>query len=709
VANNPPHSQIDTRENNPVCLRPSPNSGGWGWGKLYRFFVILSIVSLLLTLTVSAQAPDGYIRAPRLGVTFINSVDHPNDTQRYEQGLLIGAGWTRYPIYWDRVEVAPGQLNWAGYDQLVANDLRYGLRINAILLGIPGFFRDGESIANLNAPVFADGTDTPGPGKAINPANHFAAFVLQAVNRYKPGGILPRQLGLTGGISVWEAWNEPDLTLFWSAGIDAYARLLKVAYLSVHAADPFAQVMIAGMAYVNPDQNDYLDRTLAIIARDPARATNNWYFDIAAVHAYTSARRSGLMVSRMRQTLRRYGLTRPVWLNESGIPVWNDYPGPTWTGANPNDRLYRGTLNQQAAYVIQSTVYAWAAGADVVFFHQLYDDCGNQSGGTDFAPNSGGAGDAHGLFRNQRGSSCFSQHPQPGSARPAATAYRVLAQLFGGISFGEGRLVNLQNRATVVVFDRLSVTGAPGSASTTDRRLYVMWSRDGERLNVQIPSSGGLANLYTIDNQDFVIAPENGEYKIGLQPAIAEAPNLPSTDFASIGGAPYILVEQLSSGAIPPDPALIHLEGVLPDPNTVTDFSGLSDDSGWVAPILATLPPPPEQVTPTATLPPTIRPTTDPAFDTTAPITYMGALPLESPSNFGVTWGAQDDGGIAAFILWVRIDDGDWTFWIETTDAAAMYTGEVGRRYEFAVWARDLAGNWSPNTTLSAQASTTVR
>lgn len=681
--------------------------------KRMRFLFLLNLFVLFLFVSASnsLDAQDAYIRAPRLGITFINSSEHPLDERRYQNALMLGAGWTRYPIYWDRVEASPGQFNWGQYDLLAMGDIAYGLRINAILLGIPGGYRDGGSIRGLNEPVFADGTDNPAPGKAINPNNPFAVYAFQTVNHFKPGGELARQLGwqLGTGISVWEVWNEPDLTMFWTGGVPAYARMLKVGYLAIRQADPFARVMFAGLAYNNPDTLDWLDQTLAHIGQDPQRSANNWYFDIAAVHAYTGTRRSAVMVGRMRQVLRRYGLQRPIWLNESGAPVWDDYPGQIWTANQPEERQYRLTMHQQATYVIQSTAYAWAAGADVVFFHQLYDDCGNQGGGTDFAPGAS-AGDAHGFFRNERNSSCFTQHPQPGTARPSASAFYLMSRIFGGESFGNGQVIDLDGgRATVISFDRLSSVGS--ASNSFGGRIYVMWNRTTEPLNIVIPSSGGgLANLYTMDNQNFTIAGES-EYKIGVPAATqSQDPSLPFNEVAAWGGNPLILVEQVAGVSTLIDPTLIHLEGSQGNLGRLVLFDGSSRPAQTTTTeAIATLPDPISHLPPTETPVPTIRPTTDPVFDITPPRPFILALPQISPPEFSVSWGAQEDGGVELYYVWVRVDGGEWQTWLETDMTFATYRGEVGKRYEFAVWAVDYGGNWSENTVLTPMAGTEVR
>ena len=653
---------------------------------------------------------DSTAPSSRLGITFISSTEHPDSERRYRNALLLGAGWNRWPLYWNEVEPTPGQENWLPYDRLVHDDIRYGLQTNAILLGIPAGYRDGAVMRGLAAPIFADGSDTPAPGKAINPDNPWARFVYAAVTRYKPGGTLAGQLGWPAGagVRIWEAWNEPDLSMFWNGSIRDYARLLKVTYLAAHHADPAAQVMFGGLAYVNPDADDWLARTLDVIAADPDRAAFNWYFDRVAVHNYSNARRSGWIVAHARAVLARYGLARPIWLNESGVPVWDDYPGPTWA-ADLGQRRLRATSSQQAAFVLQSTAFAWQAGAEVVFFHQLYDDCGNQAAGTDFAPHqgdlcAGGAcwGDAHGLYRNERSAVCFRQHPQPGTPRLAAGAFHLLARVFGSANVTNGTVIELGS-ATVVAFDRPLGFGAVTEAQGISERLYVLWNQTPSRVVVQIPASSSEAELYRMDNEDFALAPDMGSYSIGLEPmTAADYPDLGAGDRA-IGGPTYIMVERITPGMAAADPLRIHLQGAAPpahSPITVTP-GPIGEGAHFSNPT-----PPP---TPADTPMPTPRPTLDPALDTHAPIPFVDPLPPDSPTEFTLRWGARDESGIDRYLVWVRVDDGAWEPWQETDATEAVYSGSAGTQVEFAVWAVDLAGNWSLNTELEPQAITLLR
>jgi len=216
-------------------------------------------------------------------------------------------------------------------------------------------------------------------------------------------------------------------------------------------------------------------------------------------------------------------------------------------------------------------------------------------------------------------------------------------------------------------------------------RIHVPWNRSLEPVVLDLPSTGQIATLYALDGSDYLLTPEDELYRVTLPPATRDDfPFLAAGDGAAVGGPPFIIVEQAVRDMMT-NPALPQFEPPAGTPR---------------APTAAT----PGAVTEI------IRPTVDPAQDTSAPITSVLPLPVISPASFNVTWSAQDDSGIASYLVWVRIDGGDWQPWLENTqETQATFSGESGRRYEFAVWAVDLAGNWSLNTELSPQAVTSVQ
>jgi len=659
-----------------------------------RFFLILWLCYGIIG-QISAQVPpvptsapgtltrqDSYIRSDRLGITFISSIDSYNNPERYRNALILGAGWNRWPLYWNRVETAPDSWNWAAYDNLVESDLRNQLNINAILLGRPEFRANGASIQGINDPIFADGKDIPSAGVAINPNNHWAQYVYNAVSRYKPGGILSHQRNLRPdqGVSVWEVWNEPDFAPFWQGGVIAYARLLKIAYIVIKEVDPSATVLFGGLLYATDET--WLTQVLAIYQNDALRTTNNWYMDAVAIHSYDDPWRSAWLALYVRQGLKAYGLERPIWLNESGVSVWNDYPGPVWANDSAS-RIRLATTEQQAYFYIMSTAYAWSEGVDKVFFHQLYDDCGNQPAGTNFPPNNGelcssGAcfGDAFGIYRNPTDAVCYSQHPLANTPRPIATAYRLMAEVFGREEFTNGDVEDVDGKVTVISFDR----------PQTGERILVMWNRTYEAITFPLTPTGQSATLYKMDGTQSIVPADDGYYYFDLAPATDFSyPDVDAKRITAIGGEPIILVESMNDSTTP-----------------VGDFV-IADASGNSTELRPTVVP-----TVGALVVQSVRATVAPENDTTPPIPTMQALPEVSSPIFTVTWSAQDDGEVKSYFVWVRQDGGDWLPWLETSATQSDYAGESGSLYEFAVWAQDVAENWSLNTELVPMASTRV-
>ena len=369
-----------------------------------RFF-LLPVIVIVLMLSVAAMASAGTPAStgatgsvdtgPEYGVVFISSAEDrapgsgrtsASIAQQYQDGLASGASWNRWPLYWNSIEYWPDQFNWPTQDETILDDIAHGLKTNAILLGTPGFYQTDSDVRvsrpsrprmsqlsldaaeratpeGLFEPIFNDGTDQPGSGKTPNPANRWAVFVWRAVNRYKPGGEIAQMHNWPdgAGITHWEMWNEPDYDSFWDGSLEDYARLLKVGYLVAKQADPDAVVLFGGLAN-NTKLNFYRD-VLEVLSKDPMAGANGFFHDILATHSYFHAWKSWYHVYRAVGAMKAYGLDKAVWLNESGVPAWNDYPGPVW---DPNSAL-RATTDEQADYVIQSAFYALFAGADAIF------------------------------------------------------------------------------------------------------------------------------------------------------------------------------------------------------------------------------------------------------------------------------------------------------------------------------------------------------
>ncbi len=600
------------------------------WLSAVLTILILSVAALASAATHSGPAGSlagegiayeprqaGSSTSPLYGIVFISSAEDrapgsgrtpESIAQQYQNGLSTGASWNRWPLYWSNIEQSPGQFNWSTQDATFLDDLAHGLKLNAILLGTPGFYSTDDSVrasrpprprpgllsldaaeratpVGLFDPIFNDGTDQPGPGKTPNPENKWAVFVWQAVNRYKPGGVLAQayQWPAGAGITHWEMWNEPDLGSFWDAPLEDYARLLKVGYLVARQADPDAVVLFAGLANNYEGNFHYYRDVLTLFSNDPMAVANGYYHDVFATHSYFHAWKSWLHVYRALGVMKDFGLDKPIWLNESGVAAWDDYPGPVWDSHS----ALRATTAEQADYVIQSAFYAMFAGADAIFHFQLYDGCGNQPAGTDFPPHNSElcdddglyegkpcAGDANGMFRNPTDMSCFTQHPQPGTPRPKLDAFQVLTTHVVDVvpywrqRVGEPAVCPMQQPSGAVYWQPPQEWVAFYKPSTGERivGLWTLCDRD-EVAIIDATSPDGRAMLVYPDGRTQPIAAVDGHYTIQLPAATNRNPFGSEGENAifPIGGSPVILIEK-DDQSLPDMPYRTFLPAALGDP-----------------------------------------------------------------------------------------------------------------------------------------------
>ncbi len=580
------------------------------------------------------------------GLDFVSSADAPADEDRYQKANATGAGWNRWPLYWYNIEPnADGVFNWSYADQVVAQDQNHGLQTELILMGTPSGYATGGSAdipppqvglrssdwrviddtstafssatsttpEGLYSPIFTDGTDIPGAGKAINPDNRWARFVFEVIKHYRPRGV-----------TYYEIWNEQDYSYFWTGTLDDYARLLKVAYLAAEQADPGAVILFGGLA--NFEQPDFLKDVLTIYSTDSLATNYNWYFDVLATHSYSTAWQSWYHVYRASQTLGSHGLQKEIWLNESGSPAWDDYPGPTWDPAS----AYRSTMNEGAAYIIQSALYARFAGASRVFHFQLYDDCGNCPVGSDCPPDSpelcvdGGSsclcsGDAFGLYRNPTDAACYSQHPAPDTPRPAFKAFRVLVDHAAGLEplwrLRPGGTTPYNGTQEWIAFYR----------PATRERVLGLWSLVGTSQTAVVTATGTSAVLVDQTNTVTSLIPTNGVYTLQLEPATNQNSAPPPGYEYAIGGPPLILIETDTSAPS------VTVDALTPISNPAIDVSWSGQDLG---------------------------------------------------------------SGMQNYDVWVYQDGITVTAWVEnTTEESATYRGEPGVTYGFSATGRDWAGN----------------
>lgn len=535
-------------------------------GSPFTIPVTLQVIEpyrVFLPAVLVGHSPPTVITAS-FGLDFITSAEEPADELRFQRAAEAGADWDRWPFYWGLIEQPDGSFNWTRHDAAVISDVEHGLQLDAILMWPPPHHLKGpcnglaaqafavpppigptsrsrltldlqtaldendcSTPANLDQPVFDDGTDIPAPGKAINPQNPWASFVYTTVLRYKPQGVLAAQRNWSPdqGVRVWEVWNEPDYPLFWNGTYTDYARTVAVAFLAIKHADPAARVLLGGLSDTWQRPN-WLSDTLGVIATYPHTQTLGWYFDSIAVHSYAWSWATWRQLWLAQTQLDKRGITgKTLWLNESGVPVWDDYPGPTWDPNSP----YRATKLEQADYVIQSAIYALWMRAETIFHFQLYDDCGN-------GPE---AHDAFGLRRNDASARCY---PSDEGARPSFTAYQVVSRYL------RHPTPRWRWRPSDKSQEWLAFYSVPEG-----NRIVALWSRFYTTQTAVLTATSPSAILVTPDGITQTLIAENGRYTLTLPAATNR--NTPTNDgSAPIGGRPLLLIEPDPSGTGGPTP-----------------------------------------------------------------------------------------------------------------------------------------------------------
>jgi len=549
---------------------------------------VIAIALLSMLVLTSQGSGSAAADAPQIndgfGLCFVSAAESLADGTRYDGALAAGAGWDRWPLYWHWVDEggyvgahdggAPHD-----YDELVIQEIGHGLTPIVILLGTPDMRATGGSNAvspprvqdkifpvpgqvlpqqdetstaasppaGLFESIFADGTDTPGPDKAINQANSWASFVHDTVERYKPGGWLATQEGWSSGVGVrhWEIWNEPDLTQFWSGTVEEYYRLLEVAHPIIKAADPEATVLLGGLAFF--EKPNWLSNLLTQTGGDPSKA----YFDVVSFHYYWSIYTTEYWLVNTRNALEANDLAHvPTWITESGVPVWDDFPA-TYYGV-PADSPWRGTMEEQAAYVIQNTALAFYYNVGRYYHFMLHDDCGN-------TPQ-----DAFGLRQNFWPYGCnppSTYHPS-GKPRPAYAAYQLAAGQFRDPDplwreKGNGR-------------DQIAFYRADDRS-----RVLSVWATGGVTATATVSATGESAQLYWIEpisssvgttgiSRTLTLTPTAGLYTLTLPPATNRNSGRPGEADYYIGGRPFLLVER---DTLPPTSIVASLP-----PTSTADF-----------------------------------------------------------------------------------------------------------------------------------------
>ena len=292
-----------------------------------RVSSVLASVAVLVALGAPggavAAVPHGFFGVMADGPLLGGRVDLPAQAAAMRD---TGIGSVRVAVYWSDAQpyasaaaVPPDQsarfvdaegvpTDFAAIDAVVAASAAAGLDVLPVVLRTPAW-----AASNPHGPASPPRT----------PAS-YARFLITLVHRYGPGGsfwgtrpdLAPRP------IRRWQVWNEPDIRKYWSRQPFAasYVRLLRAAHRAVHAADPGARVLLAGLT-----NRSWID------LRRVYAAGGRGAFDIAAAHPFSRRVANVLkIVGLVRREMRRHGdrrvplaLTELSWSSGAGRSTFN--------------------------------------------------------------------------------------------------------------------------------------------------------------------------------------------------------------------------------------------------------------------------------------------------------------------------------------------------------------------------------------------------
>jgi hypothetical protein len=514
--------------------------------------------------------------------------------------LNAGVRWERLIFPWNVIQPnGPNDFEqgWFSEDEL-NRQLARGIEIVGITLYTPEWAArdpqyDARSVPqNLHLPI-------------DHPQNYWAAYVKRLVAKYR------------GRIDTWVILNEPDIykepdDFRTFAGTPAdYALILKTAYLAAKSVNPNARIVMSGFTYWWDKEERrplYFQRVLDAIGGDPNAARYNWYFDAVDVHTYGNPLNGHNIPLVFRRVMRDKGIDKPIWIVESNVLAWNDSQAPT------TDRSFRGTMEDQASYVIQNMALALAAGVQRYSIYKMMDEDAE-------------LGDQYwGLARND------------GSLRPSYVAYQNAVRLFQGIRsatyywWGASvpptedemtrQLSSNQNRwqwpwpaaVNVVVMEK------------PPQRITVIWNASGRPGTVSLPAHSRAARLVDKYGRETPLTAAEGYYELTLEPSRNNSDPRDRTLYL-VGGSPWIVVEDMNQ-AVAPAPTLTFTPTPTPSPSPSPTPTTTLQPGETRAPAPTPVPPSPTAVsTRTAT----------PAAPSPLPAAAPATLPAASPMPAAAT------------------------------------------------------------------------
>jgi len=323
----------------------------------------------------------------------------PPDIRRRESSnvgplvaLRSGARWHRIHdfacyVQWFFVEPEPGRWVWAD------NEVNYLRRIGFELLGTLARTPPWAGKQGKEHNLYGDWTSAP-----PRDLHEFAEYVRRTVEHYQDR------------IHVWEIWNEPYGSGFFSGTPEEYAEVLKAGYRACKEADPSCTVL--GLCCY-PGVPDWIDRVLAAAGTDCMDALSyHTYFGPGYVTEPSDGGPPQAIrdVARLRELMAKHGKVKPIWNTEGGVacPTFYSWLPPNGWPCTPREAA--ATYTKCVTLMMAADVKRWC------YYFVGWPD--------------GGRGDYYRLLNTP-----YVQIDFDGSPKATLLAQSAAAQMLDGASF----------------------------------------------------------------------------------------------------------------------------------------------------------------------------------------------------------------------------------------------------------------------------------
>jgi polysaccharide biosynthesis protein PslG len=296
------------------------------------------LLSMLPLLGGAAEIPEPVLPAG-VGVNI-----HFVTGQEKDLDLIKAAGFkfVRMDFHWEGIEKRKGEYDWAGYEELLANLDKRGLRAVLILDYSHHFYE--EAVTNPN-PLDGKARRTTASPRHPESIAAFARWAAASAKHFQGRHVL------------WEIWNEPNIS-FWSPKPDAqeYAALALATAKSVREADPQATI-------IGPASSTFPWEFLETFLKSGVLE----YLDAVSVHPYRSPKNPPETAAADYQKLRA--------MIERYAPAPKKNKLPILSGEWGYSTFKRGvSLETQAAYAVRQQLSNLLNGVPLSIWYDWKND-----------------------------------------------------------------------------------------------------------------------------------------------------------------------------------------------------------------------------------------------------------------------------------------------------------------------------------------------